>query len=60
MVNFWYEQFYDNFIEDLKKEIPLDVEHANRQFNWGDIKPTVQYKTKIYIKIKRIQIQNDD
>ena len=36
------------------------MEHANREFNWGDIKHTVQYKTKMDRKIKRRQLQNDD
>ena len=30
LLHFECAQFNDNFIEDLKKEIPLDVEHANR------------------------------
>ena len=60
LFNFDYAQFDDNFIEDMKKEILLAVEHANREFNWDDIKPTVKYKTRIYRNIKRMQLQNDD
>ena len=37
LCNFRYPQFNEVFISQLKKEIPLVVNHGNRFFDWDSI-----------------------
>ena len=57
--NFEYILFTDEFIHELKKEIPLAVEHANRDFDWNTILATQLFKTRIDRKIKRRNLPDD-
>ena len=58
--NFEYRHFTDEFIQELKKEIPLAVEHANSEFDWDTIPATQQFKTRIDRKIKRRNLPDDE
>jgi hypothetical protein len=58
--HFQYKDFDDDFITCLGKEIPLAVEHANRNFDWELIPHSHQYKTRIDRKIKRRKLGNGD
>jgi len=51
--------FAPTFIAELKKEIPLAVGHAKKDFDWDSIKPTNQYETRSQRKIKRRKLQED-
>ena len=57
--HFEYRDFDDKFLANLEKEIPLAVEHANKEFDWNSIKETDNFKTIIDRKIKRRKLNDD-
>jgi len=52
--------FTPTFIADLKKEIPLAVEHTQIDFDWDSIDPSKQYETRSQRKIKRRKLVQED
>ena len=58
--HFEYKEFDHDFFVGLEKEIPLAVEHANREFDWNTIQESKEYKIRIDRKIKRRKLENSD
>ena len=51
--HFEYKEFDHDFFVGLEKEIPLAVEHANREFDWSTIEESKEYKTRTDRKNKK-------
>ena len=60
LIHFEYQDFDNEFLTCLCKEIPLAVEHADRFFDWELIPHSKQYKTRLDRKIKRRRLDNGD
>lgn len=56
---FEYRCFTKEFLNRMKKELPLAIEHANKMFDWESIKPSKQYETRLDRKIKRKKLDKD-
>ena len=53
LIHFEYKEFDNDFVEGLEREIPLAVEHANREFDWSTIEESKEYKTRTDRKNKK-------
>ena len=59
LANFEYRHFTKNFLNKMKKEVPLAIEHANKIFDWESIKSTKQYKTRLDNRRKRRKLDDN-
>ena len=50
---FEYRCFANEFLNRMKKELPLAIEHANEIFESESMKPSKQYETRLDRRIKR-------
>ena len=53
LVHFGYPEFDEDFITDLKKEIPIAMELAKRDFDWESIEDSEQYHKRVLARARR-------
>jgi len=52
--------FDDEFLTNLEKEIPLVVEHANKEFDWNSSKENDHFNNRIDRKIKKRRLNDEN
>ena len=53
LIHFGYTHFTEEFIVQLKKELPKIVEEANKEHDLDIIKPSTVFQTRMEKRIKR-------
>jgi hypothetical protein len=53
LVHFVYPEFDEDFINELKKEIPEAIKYAKNAFDWDKVEGSKKYRERVLIRARR-------
>ena len=57
--SFEYKEFTAEFLANMKKEVPIVMEHVKQEFDWDSIEVSSRYVTRIQKQIRKKKLPNE-